>query len=652
MKKSKFISIFLVIIFFLIIIYRVISLNIYNHDKYTKALIAKTEKYVYSSSAPRGRIIDRNGNIIVDNKGINSLVYHKIKGINSSLELEIAQRLAQIITIKEGTIDELKEYWLLINQNGNDLITKEEYELYKERKLNNDDLKQLKLDRIDEEKLNNLSLLDKKSAKIYALMNKGYNYANKEIIRNLSETEYAQVMEANIPGITGEMVWERVYNYGDTLKSIIGTIGFIPKELKSEYLAKGYELTDIVGLSYLEKEYENYLKGEKALYKVSNDNTLELIKEAQKGNDLVLEIDINIELEVERIIKEKLQDKKNYRNTEYFHDSYVVLSNPANGGIIAMAGIRLNDDQTFSDITLDIINAGFTVGSAVKGATIAVGYQNNLIEPGKYIIDSCVKLNYVPAKCSHDRLGKVNDITALEKSSNYYQYLIAISLVGKKYTPNMVLGATKEHFDIYRKTLKSFGLGAITEIDLPGEKTGLIGKAIADDLLLNLAIGQYDTYTPIEMIQYVNSLINGQRIAPSLMQKIVYNDEVILEHEKRILNEINLDPIYLNRIKEGLALVLKEGTGRGYTDQALNAAGKTGTSESFYDSNFDGIIDTETITSTFAGYFPKDNPQYSLVVITPNVSHKNGIDNTKYRAAAKITRALTDYLNKGLQENS
>lgn len=644
MKKSKWIIFLSISIFFSILVLKIISLNVLNHQIYQDKILAKTNIYVKGTSAPRGRILDVNGTILVDNKALKTIVYHKIKGISLDKEIEIAKKLANILDIDEANIKELKNYYLIIHNNGDNLIKEEEYQLYKERKLTKEDIDNLKLERITEDLLDDLSLEEKKAAKIYALMNKGYNYSSKEIKRNVREEEYAQVIEADLAGVTGEITWERVYNYPGALRSILGSLGSIPKEELNDYLLKGYAREDIVGISYLEKEYENYLKGENALYKVNHDYTLQIIKEAQKGNDLVLNIDINIQNKVESIIKEKLALKSNYRNTEYYHDSYALISNPVNGAIIAMAGIRLNDDGSFSDITSNIINSSFTMGSAVKGATIAVGYQNNLIKVGEYITDACVKLNLVPKKCSHDSLGRINDIDALALSSNYYQYLIAINLVGKKYYPNMVLGANIEHFNIYRNTLKSFGLGSLTGIDLPNEQIGIIGKTIADDLLLNLAIGQYDTYTPIELLQYINTIATKKRIAPRLMQKIVNKDKVIYESNSYVLNELTLDDLALNRIREGLSQVLKRGTGKGFTNRALNAVGKTGTSESFYDSNFDGLVDVETITSTFAGYFPQDNPKYSVVVITPNVSHKGGIDNSKYYAAYKITREITDFL--------
>lgn len=633
----------LLIAFFIICSFKLVSI-LKNKEYYTKLLDEKTNIYVYGISAPRGRILDCNGKVLVDNIGIKTIYYNKIKGITKSKELEIAGLLANILSVDEATIDELKEYYLINNNGGKYLITDEEYKLFEERKITKEEIDIKKRARITEDMLK-YSSKEKTQAHIYALMNKGYIYSKKKIASNLTEEEYAKIIESKIPGITGELSWDRIYLYGDTLKNIFGRIGSITKETKEYYLTKDYELTDTVGISYLENVYEDYLRGKKAKYKVGSDYTLTLLEEEQKGNDLILSIDIDMQIKTEEILKDKLILAKKYGNTEYFKDSYALVSDPLTGSIKAISGIRLNDDNTFSDISLNNINKSYTIGSAVKGATIAVGYKYNLIEPGKYINDSCVKLLFVPQKCSFKKLGKVNDLTALSNSSNYYQYMIAIKLTGNTYTPNMKLNATKEHFKKYREMLSSFGLGVKTGIDLPNEQTGIMGKTIADDLLLNLSIGQYDTYTPIEVLQYINSVATGKRIKLSLMQEIKNGEETLLENKSEVLNNVDLDKESLDRIKEGMKLVLSEGTGKFYVPQGLNFAGKTGTSESFLDTNNDEIVDTATISSTFTGFYPADNPKFSIVVITPNVSHKNGKTDAFYFGASKITKELVTFLS-------
>ncbi len=640
MKKGLIYGI--VFMFFMIFSLKIILIYTKN-DYYQEKIIEKTKIYVNGTSAPRGRILDVNGNVLVDNVGIKTIYYNKIKGVKTIDELNIAKKLVKIIDVEEASVEELKKYYLITNNDGKDLITEEEYELLNMRKINSDDIKRLKNERITEDMLE-YDMETKKVAHLYKLMNTGYIYSKKEIKKNVSDMEYAKVIESNIEGITGELSWERTYPYNETLKNILGSVGNIPKELKGSYLNKGYELTDVVGISYLEYQYDEYLQGTKARYLVNSDYTLKKESEEKRGNDLVLSIDINLQQKLDEIIKDKILLGQKYGNTEYYKDSYAIVSNPLTGEILAISGNRLNDDNTFSDVSLNTLTKSYTMGSSVKGATIAVGYKYNLITPGEYIWDSCVKLAHVPKKCSFKSLGKINDLTALANSSNYYQYLIAIKLTGNNYQPNIELNATDKHFEVYRKTLGEFGLGVKTGIDLPNEQTGIIGSKVSDDLLLNLAIGQYDTYTPLELLQYINSVASGKRMGLSLMNKIVDGNNIVLENIPKVLNTLDISYDGLNRIKEGLRLVLSEGTGKFYVPQGLNFAGKTGTSESFLDINNDNQVDVATISSTFAGFYPYDNPKYSLVVITPNVSHKEGKTDSFYFGASKITKDIVSYL--------
>lgn len=463
-------------------------------------------------------------------------------------------------------------------------------------------------------------------------MQNGYSYDNKIIKENISDKECARISELNISSVTCEVSWQRLYNY-DSLNSIYGTIGSIPSEEIKDYLDNGYSINDTVGISYLEKEYEDYLKGTKDLYQVNNDNTLTLIKEGKRGNDLYLSIDIELQQKVEEILKRNIESGKKLKNTEYYDRSFALVSNPSTGAIIAAAGFKYKDEN-FVDITNEIATSSFIVGSVIKGASISVGYQNNLIEIGAKINDSCIKLNNVPEKCSYRRWGMIDDVTALKTSSNYYQFLLAIKLTGQNYKSNMILNATEEHFKTYRDTFASFGLGTNTGIDLPYEATGIKGKTIADDLLLNLAIGQYDTYTPLQLIQYINTVaMDGNRVKLSLMSKVTDDENIILKNEGTILNQVLNNRF--DRIKEGMRQVIDGGTGRGYADVSTKAAGKTGTAEVVYQKGIN------TINQTFASFAPYDNPKYSIVTISPNAYYDNSSSDTVAPINYRISKELT-----------
>ena len=260
----------LIIIMFFIIFLRLCFLMILKNDFYYEKMISNTNVTINGTSAPRGRILDRYGRILVDNIGIKTIIYNKVSGIKNEDELSVAKELADILEINDRASDlVLRRYFYLLNKDVIDKrVSNNVIKRYKERKISSDDYLKEKYNLISDEEIYNLSINEKEAAIIYDLMSKGYSYMDKVIKTNCSDLEYVLINEANIPGVRAELSWERVYNYDDELKEILGSVSSskvgIPFEEKEYYLSKGYNLNDRVGISYLEKEYEEYLKGKKA----------------------------------------------------------------------------------------------------------------------------------------------------------------------------------------------------------------------------------------------------------------------------------------------------------------------------------------------------------------------------------------------------
>ena len=587
MKKFLLLFKFVIIIFFIFISVYFIYNRKLLNRYYQERLIFKTKKLVSIDDGLRGNIYDKNGILLVGNKKVYNLTYHYNEN--------------------EDILEILKFLYNNFNINKDEFLKK---------------------------------------------VNNSYKYEDIILKDNLDEKKISLVLNSGVKGLFIKESLERFYPYKDTLKNVLGSVGPIQKENKNYYLKKGYKLYEKVGISGLEREYEEYLKGTNAKYKVNNDNSLTLISHGKKGSDLYLSIDINLVNEINTIIKEELVKAKKHLNTQYLNDAFVIVGNPKTSEVYSLNGQRYLNDNTFTDISLNNINSAFTMGSVVKGATISVGYKYNLIEKGKKILDGCVKLKNKTEKCSFKELGYLDDVSALKMSSNYYQFLIAISLLGKKYIPNMDLNASEKEFNIYRDMLSSYGLGIITGIDLPNEKPGLKGNIISDDLLLNLAIGQYDTYTPIELFNYINTLaMKGKRISPSLVNEIKNNDFIIYKNKHEVVDNVQISNDDFNQIHKGFYEVMNNGTGLGFMNKNLLPAGKTGTSESFIDTNNDGKIDTKTLTLTMAGFFPYDDPKVSLIVVCPNTSHNNGKNKDYiYYLTSKISRRITNIFNE--QKNS
>ena len=652
MKKKSYWYYYTFFIFlFLVVGGRLFSLNVLQHQSYEDLLKKKTEIYIEGESAPRGRILDTNGVVLVDNELVQRIYYHKINQPSFEEELDLAYQLLQYFEVEQASESECREYYALKNKDEvNNLITEEEKNLVQERKLESSQIEKWKRERIPNDVIDSLTLEEKQLAKLYSLMNSGYSYQNKTLVKDADAKLVAQIKEANIPGIFVDTFWKRSYPYGELLRSVYGSLSEgLPLEKKDEYLSQGYSISDIVGISYLEEEYEEYLRGEKAVYFVNGDKSLTLVNEAKRGNDLYLTIDITLQQKLDEVVKSTLSKVKKMNNTEYLTENYALIGDPETGGIRAMVGRRILDNGKsveFQEVSANTILSSFTSGSIVKGASHTVGYLNGVIELDKKIKDSCVKLYLTPEKCSYKELGTLDDISALKWSSNYYQFLTAIKLVGKRYTYNMKLDAGEEVFQKYRDIFSKYGLGSKTGIDLPNEQIGMIGKTISDDLLLNLTIGQYDTYTPVELLQYINTIYkNGNRLKLHLMKEIRNPDgEVILSYEPEVLSSISLDGSYYDRIREGFRQVLYNGTGSGYVSRSISAYGKTGTSESFYDTDGDGKVDTKTISSTFAMIGPSKDSSYSMVLVTPNLSHYDGVKDYTAPFNRYISTEMSEYL--------
>lgn len=649
------------LIIFIVLIIGVIGLNLFfiqivKQEHYINQIKLLNKNIVYGPSVPRGRIYDRHHRLIVDNKPVKVIYYKKESRVTTSKEVEMAYKVANVIDLNYKISSlKLKEFWLINNSElGNEKITAEEWRLLEERKLTLDEIKELKLDRITKEELSNYNETDKLAAHIFHLMNDGYYFSEKVIKKeNVSDMEYAKIAENidELKGFNTRLDWERVYPYGSVFKSILGTVSTsqtgLPYELKDYYLSLGYNLDDRVGISYLEKQYEHFLKGEKDVYELLSDGSQHLIKEGNRGNDIVLSIDIELQKEIENILIEELKKTKKEPNTDFYNRSYVVVTEPNSGDILAMAAkqiVQKDDDYVIYDYTPGIINSSVVMGSVVKGASHIVGYNNKALEYNEVRDDFCIKIASTPIKCSWTSLGRLNDIIALKKSSNSYQFQTAIKVGGGKYEYNKPLIINKEAFSIYRNTFSEFGLGVKTEIDLPNEGLGYIGTSQQSGHLLDFVIGQYDTYTPIQLVQYIGTIANGgNRIAPQLLKDVYEPSEegltsLVYKSKPKILNKVQTAEESLERVQLGFQEVLTSGgTGVGYMPLSIKPAGKTGTSQSFVDTDNDGIIDQETYSNAFVGYAPYDNPIMSFVVISPDVSFPN----KKYNYSSNVNRRIT-----------
>ena len=661
-EQRRIVSIlFAVALLFIILFVKLYVVMIVDSSKYKKKLDKLSYNTVEGSSAPRGRIYDRNHNILVDNIAVKTIYYTKSKKVSSSEEVKLAYKVSPHLNLdlSKLTSRAKREFYVEIHPKiAKSKIKDSEWEKLKQKKLDATDIKNLKIERITDDEINSMNDSDNKAAYLYYLMNKGYAYDEKTIrTGDVTDEEYAYISENNeeLTGFNTRLDWERVYPYGDTFKTILGKVSSasqgLPVEEKEYYLKQGYSLNDRVGISYIEKQYETYLRGTKALYEVINSNELKLVSEGKRGNDIVLTIDINLQKQLEEILTDEVTKAKSEANTQYYDHSSAIIQDPQTGEVLAMASKQIVNG-TIVDNTSSVLTSPVTPGSVVKGASMLVGYNTGAVKIGEYKVDECIKIKGTNEKCSSHTLGKIDDITALAKSSNVYQFKTAMRVAGYEYKRGMGLPLVQSAFDSYRNMYHSFGLGVKTGIDLPVESLGYgASRDTQAGNLLDFVIGQYETYTPIQLSQYISTIANsGSRIEPHLLKEVheSTNDEklgkTIHEVKSKVLNKIDTKEEYMQRVREGFYAVVNrsDGYGRGYMNTAYSPAGKTGTSQSFIDTDNDGVIDKETITSNFIGYAPSDNPRMSITVVSPNSSRPDTSTDHASLVTLRITKRATD----------
>lgn len=187
------------------------------------------------------------------------------------------------------------------------------------------------------------------------------------------------------------------------------------------------------------------------------------------------------------------------------------------------------------------------------------------------------------------------DLYALKRSSNGYMFLTAMKLGGQQtYIPNGLLSIDKVFaIETFRYNFSQFGLGVRTGIDLPGEQIGYGGGQIPSESgkVLDYAIGQYDTYTPLQIVQYISTIANGgYRIQPHIAKEVREPNQanelgpIIQEFEPKVYNKIDMKEEWIKRVQLGFKQVVNEplGTGYGIKNKEYKIAGKTGTAQALY----------------------------------------------------------------------
>ena len=645
---------FAIFIVFSMLIFRLGYMQIVKGEEYVKFL-ESTEEVPVNTSVPRGRMYDRYGRILVDNHPENAITYTKMQTTKTEEMLKIAEKLAQLIEqpTNRVTLRDKQDFWILKNHDvAYKKVTKAEEDKIRQKKdittsQINAEIDKLVRERITNEELLQLTEEDLEVLAIYREMASGYNLS-PQIIKseNVSADEFARVSErlTELPGVNTTTDWKRVKL---SSLSILGRTTVpakgIPKEKLNYYLARDYSRNDRVGESYIEAQYEDLLQGQKAVVKNITNRKGQVVDtvttyEGEPGKDLVLSLDSELTAETEKIVEEELLNLKARSGSKLLDRAFLVMMDPNTGDILSMVGKKIEkDSETGKNIVVDYSYGNFTTayeaGSAVKAATLLTGYNLGAITPRTVLGDEPITLLGTKAKKSiFNPSGyiQMDGLRALEQSSNVFMFKTALLINKTPYSYGMPLRLKEDTFPKMRNSYAQFGLGVKTGIDLPNEFSGVQGPSgpTYGGKLLDLAIGQYDTYTPLQLAQYISTVANGgYRIQPHIVKEVRQPSkdgqelgQLVTEVGPTILNRIDNSSDEINYVKQGLRRVYTGTNGtakRHFANAPYTAAGKTGTAEVIYYGDLRENWGTYTLTYTHVGFAPYENPEIAYAVVIP-----------------------------------
>lgn len=613
----------LVFLLFTALILRLGIVQIVNGTMYQKQVDA-TVNVVTESNTPRGKMFDRNGTLIVDNDPVFNIVYTRSSKVSQEERLDIARKLANYIdkSTDQVMLRDKKDFYILTR--GREALTAEKLTDAEKEQLNDEEEYYVLLDRITDKELETLTSQELEVLAIKREMDQGYDLSKQVIKEDVTQEEFARVNEhlSELEGVDVEAAAKRVFPFQERLKALIGETKQIPREKQNYYTAREYNRSDIVGTSGLEKQYEPLLHGVKEKTQFVTDKAGEPIgvpevMPGESGKDLVLTIDMAFQQQVETIIEEELLKARQLPGNEDVNEAYVVSMDPKTGDMLSIAGKKYKND-TFQDALYGNYLNAFQVGSSIKGATVLTGYKHDVLSIGETIYDRPLRFNG-KVKGSWKNFGDINDIQALAQSSNVYMFYVAMRLAGYDYDLGYFTKDRQisEALTKMRQTFYQFGLGVPTEVDLPYEATGYKGQAAELGHVMDFSIGQFDTYTPLQLLQYVSTIANdGYRVQPHFVKEMREPTttgepgQLMQTVEPVVLNRVNVEQKYIDRVQEGMRAVMTTGTASSYFE-GLQAAGKTGTAEVDKEKGLDNKI--------LVGYYPYDDPKMAFAIVVPNV---------------------------------
>lgn len=452
-------------------------------------------------------------------------------------------------------------------------------------------------------------------------------------------------------GVSIEARSQRSYPLGSLAGQVLGYTGVITSEqLKASQDTQDegkitYEPGDVVGQSGIEASYENVLqgiKGEQVVFVDADGNIVNHSSsvEAQSGSDVVLTLDADIQKAAEDSLSSTIKRLQEHGKPDCFGGCAIAMD-VTNGEIIAMAsapsfspnmfvgGISSDDWDMLSSKSSHnpLLNRGiggqYPSASTIKPLSTLAALNEGIATPQSSYMCTGYWTGFGAAFGQycwlHTGHGAMTLQTGITHSCDVVFYEVG---KGFFYSSNK---------DGLQQMFKKWGLGSKSQIDLPGELQGRIpdeawkreyfasypddAKAWQGGDNTNLAIGQGDLLvTPLQMLCVYAGIANrGSIPQPHLMKSIksTSNSGSIIDYKCSTRISIDEKDEYMDLVQRGLYGVIYEESqaqASHFTNMKEKVAGKTGTAETSH----------ETPTGWFIAYAPYDKPRYVVASVLEN----------------------------------
>lgn len=462
--------------------------------------------------------------------------------------------------------------------------------------------------------------------------------------RGITELKKEEIEKLKLPGISFISSYKRYYQNDDFASYILGYV-------------KTTDDGEMIGEMGIEQYYNDMLKGKDGFIVYQQDvngykipNTKEEVKESKDGVDIYLTIDSNIQFFVEKYTKEAYE--------QYPCDwLFAVVADAKTGAILGSTSYpSFNPNiKNITNYLNPLVSFAIEPGSTMKIFTYMATMEKKMYDGNKTFKSGSIKIGENTIyDWKTDGFGEITYDEGFMLSSN-----VGISYLTKDYFTGSEL---KEYF-------KKWGFGQKTGIELPYELTGTLNeknnKAIE---IANAGFGQGITITPIQMVQALTMIANnGVMLKPYIVSKIVDEEDALVYEGKRTELGKVASSETVNNIKELMYKVIYNdlyySTGASYRMDGYDLIGKTGTAQ--YTNPYTGryYYDNVNYIRSFAGMFPKDDPEIIIYVATKKTYTQKGVSNivkglvkdiANYRSIFKneetdaTTFKIDDYSNQNL----